>query len=262
MEMENWIKGVEAKLEAFGLDVETTKGILFELEQKSARRPGGGDNQQSFGDQLAHSDRFKSFQASGYQGSARIQMKAITAAQAGTAWSDRDREVAGFAKQDLRIRDLLTVVPTSSSSVDYARQTARTNNAAPVAEGALKPTSVFTWEETNVPVRTLAHLAKITRQAMDDAAQLAGEVENEMRYGLGKVEEDQLLSGDGTGQNLDGLIPNASDFTAPFTMATPNEIDVIGLAVLQQSLTDFASDGIVVHTLDTIARKQSRRLGG
>jgi hypothetical protein len=41
------------------------------------------------------------------------------------------------------------------------------------------------WAIVNAPVRVIAHLAKLTRQAIDDVQQLQGEVEQEMRYGLG-----------------------------------------------------------------------------
>jgi HK97 family phage major capsid protein len=129
------------------------------------------------------------------------------------------RRAGPDAQRTLTIRDLLTVVPTNSGSVDYAKQTTRTNNAAVVAEGAAKPTSAYVWTIVNAPVRVIAHLAKLTRQAIDDVKQLQGEVEQEMRYGLGIAEETELLTGDGTGQHLSGLITNATAFSAPITIA-------------------------------------------
>ncbi len=50
---------------------------------------------------------------------------------------------------------------------------------------------------------------KASRQAMDDAPALASMIDVEMRYGLDDVEERQLLAGDGTGQNLLGMMPQA-----------------------------------------------------
>jgi HK97 family phage major capsid protein len=260
----------EAK-KAGGLSAETKKSVdealtgintlreqLADIEQKMARKPGAdGDQVKSLGEQLAGSDKFKSFQAGGYQGSCRIALeapggiKAITAAQAGTAWNDRDNEVVGLPRREMTVRDLLNVVKTNSGAVEFARQTTRTNNAAPVAEGATKPTSAYVWEQVSTPVRTIAHLAKITRQAMDDADQLQGEVEQEMRYGLMYVEEDQLLNGDGTGQNIDGLIANATAYAAPFDPAgTETVLDILRLALLQAELALYASDGIVLNSSD------------
>ena len=119
-----------------------------------------------------------------------------------------------------------------------------------MAEGATKPTSAYAWSIVNAPVRTIAHLAKITRQAMDDAKQLRGEVEQEMRYGLKLAEEDELLNGDGTGQHLTGLVPNASAFDPAITLASPTKIDILRLAMLQAELAFYAADGHVLNPAD------------
>lgn len=231
--------------------INTLREQLAQIEQKMARKPGAdGDEVKSYGQQVTGSDKFKAFREGSYQGSARFELKATTAAQAGTAWSMRDPVVTGLPMRMMTIRDLLTVVPTASGSVDYARQTTRTNNAAPVAEGATKPTSVFVWEQVNAPMRVIAHLAKITRQAMDDAQQLAGEIENEMRYGVGIAEEVQLLSGDGTGQNLTGMIPNATAYSAPITIADATMIDKLRLGLLQAELALYPTDGIILNPAD------------
>lgn len=158
----------------------------MQIEQKVATGRGGGESRPAtYGEQIVGSERFLQFKANGYQGQSRFELKAITSATSGTAWSGRDNEIVSLARRRLRVRDLLTVVPTSNGSIDYARQTTRTNNAAVVAEAALKPTSAYAWEQANMPVRTIAHLAKITRQALEDSYQLAAELDNEMRYGLG-----------------------------------------------------------------------------
>jgi HK97 family phage major capsid protein len=104
---------------------------LKEIEQKMARKPGAdGDQVKSYGKQVVESERFKSFMEKARKGKVRIELKAVTAANAG-AVSDRDLDVpCRCAQRTLTIRDLLTVVPTNSGSVDYAKQTTRTNNAA------------------------------------------------------------------------------------------------------------------------------------
>ncbi|WP_257554135.1 phage major capsid protein [Sphingobium sp. CFD-2] len=240
------------------LELNTLKEQLSQIEQKMARRPGAdGEQVKSYGEQVVESDRYKSYVGSGAHGNLRIELKAtemdvkaITAAQAGTAWSGRDNDVVSLPQRRLTVRNLLNVVRTSSGSVDYARQTTRTNNAAVVAEGATKPTSAYVWEQVNAPVRVIAHLAKLTRQALDDAVQLQGEVESEMRYGLGLAEEAELLSGDGTGQHLTGLIPAATAYLAPIVVADATRIDTLRLALLQAELALYPSDGIVLNPAD------------
>lgn len=243
---------IEARLEGHETELKTFKEMLNQMEQKADRasRYGGDGAAPNFGAQVANSSAFSEYKSAGFQGTKRFSLKAITSATAGSVYSEIDFETVGLAMRTLRIRDLLTVLPCSTGSVDYARQTTRTNNAAPVAEGALKPTSNYIWEQVTLPIRTIAHLAKLTRQALDDSATLQAEVENEMRYGLGFAEEVELLSGDGTGQHLTGLVPAATAYAAPFTISSPTIIDQIGLAVLQQALTDYPADGIILHPSD------------
>lgn len=244
----------KSAVDKLGTDLGELRETLAQIEQKMARKPGEGEHDvKSFGEQLAESDKFKSFQQSGYQGSLRFKFEAkeVTTVNAGTNWAARDNEVVALPQRQMTIRNLLNVVPTTSGSVDFARQTTRTNAAAPVAESAAKPYSTYAWEQVSTPVRTIAHLAKITRQAMDDAVQLRGEVEQEMRYGLRYTEEDQLLNGDGTGQNIDGLIANATAYAAAFDPAgTETGIDLIRLGILQAELALYPVDGIVISTTD------------
>lgn len=240
------------------LELNTLKEQLSQIEQKMARRPGAdGEETKSYGEQVSESDNYKSYLENGGRGAFRIQLKApiheikaITAAQSGTAWSMRDPEVTSLPRRTMTVRQLLTVVQTASASIDYARQTTRTNNAAVVAEGALKPASAYVWEQVNAPVRTVAHHTKITRQALEDSVQLQGEVDSEMRYGLALAEEGELLNGDGTGQHLTGLIPNASAYAAPIQIADATMIDVLRLALLQAELALYPTDGMVLNPME------------
>lgn len=238
------------------VSVGTMREQLAQIEQKMARKGGGDDTEvKSYGGQVIGNDRFKSYVESGAHGTIRVELKdsdrvkAITAAQA-AAWSDRDTTVTSLPRRELTIRDLLTVVPTSSGSVDYARQTTRTSNAGVVAEGQTKPTSNYVWEQVNAPVRVIAHLAKLTRQALEDSVQLQGEVDSEMRYGLSIAEETELLSGDGTGAHLTGMIPAATAYSAPIVIANRTRIDVLRLALLQAELSLYPTDGIVLNPAD------------
>lgn len=94
MEMKEWVDGVEAKIVAVGTDVATVKETLSQLEQKMAIKPGASFSMsgKSFGAQVAESDQFKNWHDNRCQGSVKIELKAITSANAGTAWSDRDTD--------------------------------------------------------------------------------------------------------------------------------------------------------------------------
>ncbi len=228
------------------------KARADEMEQKLARAGNADDVQvKSYGEQFVESDQYKSFQSNSFQGSAKLSLKEVTAAQAGT-FSQRDPGITPIGRRDdMVVRDLLNVVQTDSGSIDYVRQLTRTNVAAPVAESAAKPYSAYAWEVVNAPVRVIAHLAKITRQALDDATQLRGEIDSEMRYGLRLAEDSQLLNGSGVGANINGLITQATAYVAPFDPAgVETGIDMIRLGMLQAELALYPPDGVVMHPSD------------
>lgn len=223
-----------------------------DLEKKAIERKGSEpERQKSYGEQIVESDVFKRFIENGKQGSMKLDLKAVTSANAGGLIRPLyETEPVGLPKRRFTIRDLLPVVPIATSSVDYPKQQSRTNNAATVAEAAAKPYSDYVWTNATAPVRTIAHLAKLTRQAMDDAPRLVGEVDSEMRYGLALVEEAQILNGNGTGQNLSGIVTQATAYAAPITVASPTSLDVLRLAMLQAALALYPATGIVLNQAD------------
>jgi len=239
--------------------VDELKSRLDDVEQ-NVTRPGGaglGNETKSFGEQVSEAKGSQiGERAFGQQDRLRIELKAITTANnsaGGFINSQRETDVVGIPQRpDIIMRDLLTVMPITTGSVEYPKQSVRTNAAAPVAEGTAKPYSNYGWTKATANVKTIAHLAKLTRQAMDDAPRLQAEVDSEMRYGLALAEDGQILLGDGTGENLLGLYPQATLYAAPtgISIASPNKIDKLRLALLQASLGLYPADAIVLHETD------------
>lgn len=236
----------------------TAKGIMMELEQKMARSAhygGGRAAPLTWGRQVADSDQVKALEAvTGSQpGRVKIEVKDITTAtDSGGALDNamRDPTVNALPGRTPRIRNLLTTLNTNSGNVEYVNQTTRDNQAAPQVEGALKAESDYAWELTNLPIRTIAHWTKASVQVLADAPQLQSIIDTELRYGLALAEDNQLLNGDGTGVNLNGLITNATAFSDPLSVSSPTMIDTVGTGILQVSLADFMPNGIVMHPSD------------
>lgn len=218
-----------------------------DLEQQvlTGGRPGGSRSV-TVGQQVIEADDFQAFVAGGARGQVRLEIISADA----PIWSDREDEVVQMPRQGLTIRQLLSVVPTSSNRIDYFKQTLRTNAATVVSEGATKPPSAYKWEPESALVRTIAHTVPVTRQAIEDSPQLQGFINSEMRYGLELEEEAQILKGSGIGENLSGLVTEATAYSAEFTPQNAQMIDTLRLAILQVALADFAADGIVLHPTD------------
>jgi HK97 family phage prohead protease/HK97 family phage major capsid protein len=89
----------------------------------------------------------------------------------------------------------------------FLQQTTRTNNAAPVADGDTKPTSVFTVTERVGKLQVVAHLSEqVSHYALSDNANLEQFVADEMLYGLQVAVENQVINGSGTAPALRGIL--------------------------------------------------------
>lgn len=251
-------KKIEAHLTAQGDKTTELGSRLTALEQLAVQlRDGGGGghpSRPSWGRLVAKSDRLKAFQADGLRGQARVELKnAIETAsgidQEGLVAPDR-QAIQGLPQQRLTVRDLIPAVTTNSNKIDFVRQISRTNAAAPVALGAQKPESDLGFELAEAPVRTIAHWVPCPRQTFEDVAGLEALIDGELRFGLRLAEEHQVLAGDGTGQNLLGIIPQAQPFAPPFAIQDENALDRVLLAIAQAQQARLPVDGILVNDLD------------
>lgn len=150
----------------------------------------------------------------------------------------------------LTVRGLISPGNMDSNLLEYVVETGFTNNAAPVAEGALKPQSDIKFDLRTTTPKVIAHWMHASRQILDDAAALRSQIDYRLRYGLAMVEERQILFGDGTGQNLHGIIPQASAFSPAIALSSPTPIELIRLAMLQSALAEFPATGIVMNPID------------
>jgi len=158
--------------------------------------------------------------------------------------------VLGLPERRMTVRDLISPGAMEGSALEYVKETGFTNNAAPVAEGAKKPESSVKYDLVTTTAKVIAHFFKASRQILSDAPQLASLIDHRGRYGLAYKEEQQLLSGDGTGQNLLGIIPQATAFLDPLGMVDSTQIDMLRLALLQAELAEYPSTGMVLNPID------------
>lgn len=278
------LKQVQADIKTFGTAQEGTKdamakitdenqklhGRLTDIEQKLAdvkTNTMGGAKQKNIGHQFVESESFKSFVKRGGKGhSDAFELKSITSldASAGAGiYSDRLQGVVEEPLRPLTIRALLAQGTTNSNLIEWIKELLFTNNADVVSEGAAKPQSNITYEREDVPVRTIAHWIIATRQVLSDFPQLATLINGRLSYGLKIAEENQILLGDGTGENLLGLIPQATNYNTGLNRANDTFIDVIRHAILQVRLSFYNASGIVLtpsdwHNIELTKDNQNR----
>ncbi|MGQ4273415.1 phage major capsid protein [Terrihabitans sp. B22-R8] len=234
---------------------------LAEWEQKAAQafREGGATEEKTLGQMFVEDEKVKSFigqtQPRGrvdFQTKATITSATSNAAGSAGALVNQTRLPGIIAPPDRRmtVRDLLTPGRMDGNTLEYVRETGFVNNAGMVAETAPKPQSDLKFDLVSTTAKVIAHHTKASRQILDDVAQLASYIDGRLRYGLAFKEELQLLNGDGTGQNLLGIIPQASAYSAPLNVENPTSIDMMRLAMLQAFLAEYPATGHVMHPTD------------
>lgn len=238
---------------------ESVKDMDQKLERAKAFQDAVGAAK-TLGMQFVEDESVKAMLEKGtdFRGKAGLQLKAtITSAITDAAGSvgaavteTRLPGVIAAPNRQMTVRDLLMPGQMDGSTLEYVKETGFTNNAAPVAEGATKPQSDIQMELVSTTAKVLAHTAKASRQILDDAAMMRTYIDGRLRYGLAYVEETQLLNGDGTGQNLNGIVPQATAFAESFVPADANLFDTLRLAQLQAALAEYPATGHVLNPID------------
>jgi len=232
-----------------------------DIEQKLARRFAANDpsEQKSVGEQLSESDDYQALTTKG-RGIARLNLKAvtnITSATTGTGGVGvgiQPTRVAGIItdpERQFTIRDLIMPGRTGSNAVEFVQETGFQNMAAPQAgEGALKAQSDLSFGMVTTTVKTIAHWFKASKQVLSDIPLLQSYINGRAIYGLKYKEEEQILAGDGTGQNLLGLIPQATTFNESLRKAGDTKIDTLRRAILQVRVAEYRASAIALNPVD------------
>ena len=147
--------------------------------------------------------------------------------------------ILGLPQRQLSIEGLFPSSPISSNSFEYVRETGFLNKAAVVAEGGAKPFSSISFDVKTGKVHTVPHLAKVSKQMLEDAPALIAYLNTRMTYGVDLVVEDLLISGAGGDTTLPGI------FTAGnYTEVGASKADLGGSSATLYDLILFAKSKI------------------
>lgn len=242
-------------------DIEDVSNRLVEAEQKLVDRIAAGkENPKSVGILIVENQQFKDF-ATGKTAKCRIEVPQLfgstTTGQSGSPLANNDTlnpahrlpGVIPGATRMLRVRDVIPQGETNSNAIEVTRESSFTNNAAETAEAATKPESDIVFELYSTPVKTIAHWLKVSTQVKDDAPQIVSHIETRLRYGVELREDQQLIAGNGTGQNLTGMTiaPNMTAFTPT---SGDTALDTINRQKYVIAAADYMPTAIVLHPTD------------
>jgi HK97 family phage major capsid protein len=220
----------------------------------------GGQRRRTLGQAVVESEQYKSLGTSP-KAMPRVEVKAdeivgvtgIASTQAYPIRSERLSEIFPRARIGLDLLDILGSGETNSNSIEYVRQSIRTNNAAETQELSAKSQSVLDWDLVTVPVRTIATYVITSRQVLEDEPRLRGLIDDELMFMVRQRLQSQLLSGDGTGVNLTGILNTSGLQTrvhqtsgARFS-ATDTRHDTLRRAITDIRLAFYQPDAILLN---------------
>ena len=198
-------------LDFIGIQQRELADRLLQIEQKQTKPPEQA-GMTSWGQQFVKSARYADF-AGGNLNKLRVEVKnTLTGSDANVAPARAPGIVAG-AFVPFSMEALLPSTTTTSNAIEFTRENVFTNSAAEAAEGAQKAESALTWTLVNMPVSTIAHWIKISKQLAADNTALAAYVDTRMRYGINQKVDTQLVVGDGVAPNISGTY-DTGNFTA------------------------------------------------
>jgi len=198
-------------LDAIGVQQRELADRLLSVEQR-ATATKEETRISSWGEQLIKNTRYGDF-AGGNLNKLRVEIKNTLTGSDTTVAPQRNAGIVGGAVLPFAMEALLPSTTTTSNAIEFTKEASFTNSAAEAAEGAAKAESALTWSLVNMPVSTVAHWIKISKQLAADAPALAAYVNTRMRYGVNQKVDTQLVVGDGTAPNISGTY-DTGNYTA------------------------------------------------
>ncbi len=193
----------------------------------------------------------------------RVNVKAISSLDGSAGalvQSQRLADPIDVPHRPRSILDLINNAETTSDVVEYARLVSRTNNAAPAPEtqgGAfgLKPESDMTWDLATANVKTIATWIPASRRILQDAPRLRNMVDVDLTEMVRVALENQILSGDGTGENFLGILNTPgilarTQGTGARADAGDTVADTIRRGVTDVMLQFYTPNGVLLNPTD------------
>lgn len=242
-------------LDAIGTQQRELADRLNSIEQKATAQPEQ-KGISSWGEQFIKSANYGAF-AGGNLNKLRVEVKNTLTGSDTTVAPQRNAGIVGGAMLPFAMEALLPSTTTSSNAIEFTKEASFTNSAAEAAEGAQKAESALTWSLVNMPVSTVAHWIKISKQLAADAPALAAYVNTRMRYGVNQKVDTQLVVGDGTAPNISGTYDTGnftahgySNATIAAISSTFKKLVLIRKVIADLYAAGYPADAIVLNPAD------------
>lgn len=260
------------ELKSLGNVTNETKSALENLQKQldavevKMAKPGSAPEQKSFATEMKENESvqrlirdrkgravvtfkgLRDFEAKTTMTTSAISTSGNDSATSGVLMFDRTPGVVAPARKKLFLGDLLTRIPTEFNAIDYVKVETDVVKASPQVEAASKYENALSFTTASANVRTIATWIRASKQILSDFKGLEAFVRSSLGYSVKLEEETQLIAGDNTGENLNGLLTQASAFNTGLLVATDGweYADQIGRTIQQIELANEMEPSFVV----------------
>ena len=163
-------------------------------------------------------------------------------------------------RRPLRLLDLIPSQPMEGQSFTYTQESGSFDTATETSEAAIKPAGDLQLVDATVEAKTIAHWTKTPRQQISDVPALGVLIQSRLSYGVMRRLENQILVGDGTGENLTGILATPGIGDVAFSAGEAlSDLTLDGISTV--IVSDAEPDAVVANPLDVSAMLKAKASG-
>lgn len=169
------------------------------------------------------------------------------------------QRIAGIKADALRadhIRSLLPQGTTDAQTISFVKEANPEDGAAAVSEGSTLAQSDIDLAETTVKLEKIGTYMRITEEMINDIPALTSFLSARVPQRILAAEDNEILNGDGSTPNLDGLFTDGTAFTTSSgglfyqAIESANEYDVLIVAKNQLELNNYKANVVLINPTD------------
>jgi len=241
------------------MEAATKRMDAIEMESKKTL---SGVNSKTFKGQIESAIKDGAIDAlvKGNTNAARFEIKAgdMTMANAYTGVVAGETVIEDFKfdpSRSVHIRTLLPIGNTDAQTIRFPKESAYDDGAAATAQGSAVGQSDFDITATSVNVEKIGTFMRITEEMLNDTPGLSSYLSARVPGKVLSVEDTEILNGDGSSPNLDGLFTDGAAFITSGgafddAVESANEFDVLIASLNQLALANYQADTILLNPTD------------
>lgn len=193
---------------------------------------------------------------------ARMEIKAVadmTMSSAFTGVIAGETIVPDIKFDPTRSTHIRTLIPngsTDAQTIRFIKETGGEGAPAATSQGSTLPQMDLDLAATSVNVEKIGTFLRVTEEMLADTPQLTSYLSARVPSKVLEKEDAEILNGDGSSPNLDGLFTDGAAFvtssSANFyqSVESANEYDVLVAALDQLAESNYQADTILLNPLD------------